>query len=105
MHTPGELPSPHSPAVSTPLSTSNSVASMESSKQTTPDAVPAALAAIQNGSLALSQLMAMSSQNPQLMLQNQLAAAVASTQQPQIQSPLPPIGTLSPQELSVSVKK
>jgi len=47
--------------------------------------------------------MGLNPQNPQMMLQNQLAAALASAQQSQISAPLPGINSLNPQELQVCI--
>lgn len=49
------------------------------------------------------QLMALNSNNPQMLLQNQLAAAaVAAAQTPPVTSPIPGLGSLSPQEMQVN---
>ncbi|KAA0194248.1 hypothetical protein HAZT_HAZT000159, partial [Hyalella azteca] len=99
--TPG-LPSPQTPAsVSTPISAPPSVSPPSGTPTGAHPSMQAALAAMQAGSLSLSQLMALNSSNPQMMLQNQLAAAaVAAAQQtPPVTSPIAGLGSMSPQEL------
>ncbi|KAB7506624.1 POU domain, class 2, transcription factor 1, partial [Armadillidium nasatum] len=68
-----------------PTSSTSSPTSPSASHQT----VQAALAAMQAGSLSINQLMALSTQNPQLLMQNQLAAAVAAANQLPVSSSLP----------------
>ncbi|CAL4121168.1 unnamed protein product [Meganyctiphanes norvegica] len=87
------------PPVTTPHVPVSSASSPTQAPTPPHTGVQAALAALQAGGLSINQLMALGANNPQVMMQNQLAAAAAAANQQPISSALPNLSSLNPQEL------